>query len=140
MKEKNKLEIESIKTRGDLLFKIIFERYKILPLISTLSVALLVLSTINERLIKNFLFFKASLIMLILLIPASVFVFLTSLKKEEETIARRIEEIGKQIENPSPKLNKEKGFLESLLLWSPWIITELLTIGIFWFILSLFIL
>lgn len=131
-KIKKEIEMEKIKTRANLLFKIIFERYKTLPLISTLLVALLVISAISEKLIKNFLFFKTSLIILLLLIPISIFAFLASLKKEEGAIARRIRD-------PNHKSGIKKDFFSSLLLWSPWIITGVLTIAIFWFILSLFI-
>lgn len=126
-----------------MLFKIILERYKILLLVSTLSATLLVLSTINEKLIKNFLIFKLSLTILVLLIPVSVFAFLISLKRDEEKLANRIDEIGKRVVEPKKEPKKsddrnKKSFWELLLLWIPWIITGLLAVGIVCFILSLF--
>ncbi len=71
----------------------VWERYKLLPSISSLAATLLVVATFNENLLQLTDFVKILLAILLLLIPTSLIGFLYELNASEDHAYKKMEEI-----------------------------------------------
>lgn len=125
-----KMNVERLQNYSDALYKVIFERYKIFPQISTLSSALIVLVMQATDLVKTKSLALVSLIILLSLIPISLFSILSQLGENANVLSERIENILQSSINSS-KINNFWGF-------SPWIIFFFFPVAIILIILSLF--
>lgn len=113
------------------------ERYKILPLVSSILVGLLAISLeAGQGLIRNPTLFKISLALLIILIPISLFFFLRSFRYEEEDMLVKFKKIA--TEKTDDHMD-DKSLMKKVTLSSPWIMTTLLFLGVVGIILSFFV-
>jgi len=128
--ELRQMNLERLKNYKDVLYAAILERYKILPLISTLSAALvgLVIQGTDFVKIKSLAFI--SFVTLLILIPLSVFGILYQLGRDIENLAEKIE----NILEPRKPSTKTSNFMSIF----PWIIYVLFLIAIILIILSFF--
>lgn len=116
----NQLKYEKLKVYWRLLETSVWERYKILPVTSSLAATLLIVATFNKELLPVTPFIKILLAILLLLIAASLMGFLHAVRKAE--IHAR--EVIKKIEE-NQNLEKEK---TGLLNYLPHVISWLLAI------------
>jgi len=108
-----------------------------ISLISSILVGLLALSlSKNLHIITNIWLFKISLAFLIFVIPLSLFFFLRSFKYEEEDMLMKFERIATA---PVDNNERSSGLMKRVTLFSPWLITILLSLGIIGIVLSFFI-
>lgn len=123
--------LERLRNYKDALYTVIIERYKILPLISTLSAVLigLIIQGTDFVKIKNVAFI--SFIILLTLIPLSVFGILYQLGRDTERLSKKIEDI-------LSKTKKLPATESNFISIFPWIIYVLFLIAIILFILSFF--
>ena len=90
----NDLEkLERIKNYANALYQVILERYRILPLIGTLSAAFVGLVIQNTTLVKTTDLAFIALCILIALIPISIFGILYQLGRDAENLGEKIENI-----------------------------------------------
>jgi len=115
------MKLERLKVYLSLGEKSIWERYKILPTISTLAATLLVVATFNKELLPVTPFIKVILAILLLLIPVSLVAFLLALHEAETHSREKIAEI---TEEKNWKDNIKRG-LQNFI---PWIITAIFSI------------
>jgi len=129
--ELRQMNLERLRNYGNALYAVIFERYKILPLISTLSAALvgLVIQGTDFVKIKSLAFI--SFIILLILIPLSVFGILYQLGRDAEHLAEKIEGI---LSEPKKSSIRVSNFISIF----PWIVYVLFLVAIILFILSFF--
>ena len=129
-KELRQMNLERLKNYKDVFYLVILERYKILPLISTLSAALVGLIMQGTDFVKIKSLALISFIVLLILIPLSVFGILYQLERDAERLKKKIENI----------LEPEKSSPETSNLMSvfPWIVYIFFVIAITLFILSFF--
>jgi len=129
--EQRQMNLERLRNYKDALYAVILERYKILPLISTLSAALvgLVIQGTDFVKIKSIAFI--SFIILLVLIPLSMFGILYQLGRDAEHLTEKIEGI---------LLESKKSSVKALNFISifPWIVYVLFLVAIILFILSFF--
>ena len=124
------------KRRMDLVVGITFEKYKILPLMSSVLVALLALSFANNPdFIKNLGLFKIAIAIFLGLIPLSLFFFLRSFKFEEEDMISKF----KKIQSGNTQNSDSAKGWKWVVLNSPKIMLSILALGIALIILSIFI-
>lgn len=106
--DENKLKemnLERLRNYSNALYQVIFERYRVLPLISTLSSALVGLTIQNSELIKvQFLAF-ISFVTFLILIPLSVYATLYQLGKDTEHLSNKIENVCQRTENQTKNTN-----------------------------------
>jgi len=124
----------------DLVIKFTFEKYKILPTISTIVVALLAIYLADiKEFIKNILFFKISISLLVILIPFSIFFFLKSFKFEEEDMITKFN----NIMNPNTQNQNQNqcsmGCWKWIVLNSPKIVLSIFTLAIILLVASFFV-
>jgi len=129
-RDEQEMDLERLKNYSNALYLVIIERYKVLPLISTLSAALVGLAIQNTNIIKTGDLATIALFILIALIPISVFGILYQLERDIEHLAEKIETISEQTRYPI----KTSNFISIF----PWIIYVLFLIAIIIFILSFF--
>lgn len=125
---KQQTNIERLKNYSDALYRVILERYKILLQISTLSVALVGLVTQATNLVKVKNLALISFIILLALIPLSVFGILYQLGCDAKILSERIESISQPTKNQTETNNFMNIF--------PWIIFFFFSISIVLVILS----
>lgn len=123
------MNLERVKNYGNALYIVANERYKILPLISTVSAALIGLLIQGNILIKHRELAFIALIILLLLIPISIFVNLFQLDQTNVYLQKKLKNIGK-IDQNTPKLN-------SLPYWFPYFLLIIFWSSIILVILSL---
>ena len=111
-------ELEIAKVWSNLAINSVTERYKILPLTSSLAATLLIVATFNKELIPLTIYVKFLIAILLLLIPISIWVFLITLRKDENIARTKLEEITKEKKESS----------RFLLDIFPYIATTILTI------------
>lgn len=128
--EEKQMQLKRIENYSHALYLVVIERYKVLPLISTLSAALVGLVIQNTELIKIRSLALISLIILLILIPLSVFAILYQLESDIKNIADRIENVSQPGKNPITNTNFISIF--------PWIIFFFFSIAIILAILSFF--
>ncbi len=128
--EIRQMNLERLRNYKDALYAVIIERYKILPLISTLSAALVGLIIQGTDFVKIKIVAFISFIALLILIPISVFGILYQLGRDAEHLAEKIENILQQTKSP----RGTSGFMSIF----PWIVYVLFLISIVLFILSFF--
>ena len=128
--ETRQMNLERLRNYSNALYTVIIERYKILPLISTLSAALvgLVIQGTDFVKIKSLAFI--SFIALLILIPLSVFGILYQLGRDAEHLAEKIE----NILQPTKSSGNTSGFMSIF----PWIVYVVFLTAIILFILSFF--
>lgn len=131
----NQEKFERVKCQMDILKDIINNKLGILSIIAALAAALLVVATFNNQLLEITFFVKCLLIVLLLLIPLSLWAQLIDLTMAEKD-SRKImgEIIGIDVEEIIKNNRKEKGILGRITLhvisWMPWGILSILTIVI----------
>ena len=128
--EQRQMNLERSKNYSHALYSAIIERYKILPLISTLSAALVGLVIQGTDLVKINILAFISFITLLILIPLSVFGILYQLGDDIKSLADKID----NILQPT-KLSVKTSSLMSIL---PWVVYVLFLMAIILFILSFF--
>lgn len=128
--EIKQMNLERLRNYGNALYLVIIERYRVLPLISTLSAALVGLTIQSTELIKIQTLALISFIILLLLIPLSVFTTLYQLGRDVENLADRI----KNISQPTGNQMGNTSFISIF----PWILFFLFSIAIILMILSFF--
>ena len=96
--------LEEIKNYGGALYSVASERYKILPLISTISAALVGLLIQSNILIKHRELAFVALIILLILMPISIFFHLFQLDQTNIYLQKKLKNIGK-IDQNNPKIN-----------------------------------
>ncbi len=128
--ETQKMNIERLRNYSNALYSAVTERYKILPLISTLSAALVGLVIQHTELVKTQTLVFISLIIFLILIPLSVFVALYQSGQDIEILADRIENILLPIKNQKEDSN--------FIIIFPWILFFFFSIAIVLMILSFF--
>ena len=124
------MNMKRLENYSNALYLAIIERYKVLPLISTLSAALVGLAMQSTTLVKTADLATIALFMLIALIPISVFGILYQLGRDVEHLAEKIE----TILEPTRSSVKTSNFISIF----PWIVYVLFLIAIVLFILSFF--
>lgn len=124
-------KIEIIKIWKDLAQSSALEKFKILPVVSSLAATLLVIATFNEKLIIITNFVKFLLAILLALIPISLWGLLCILYKDEK-VARE------NLESETGVKMKYKGTMHIFLDIFPYIITTILTAIIFFIIALIF--
>jgi len=120
-------KIETIKIWADLAQSSAKEKYQTLTAVSTLAAALLVMATFNEKLIPLTNLVKWIIIILLLIIPISLWGLLGNLYNTEKVAREKLEEA------TGSKINY-KGFMHIFQDIFPYIITGILTIIIFFII------
>lgn len=103
--DERQMNLERIKNYASALYIAVVERYKILPLISTISATLVGLLIQSNMLIKTRYLSFISLIILLLLIPISMFTLLYQLDQDRRALTDRIT----NILNPEPNNNIKDG-------------------------------
>jgi len=107
---------ERLKFQLSMSFQLIRDKYAILPIISTLSVALLIILTLDENLLEITPFVKFLFIMLLFLIPISLWIHFVNTSKGAKDSLKIIGEITEtDIEKEVRKLRKEKGKLSKIV-------------------------
>ena len=124
------MNLERLENYKDALYAIILERYKILPLISTLSAALVGLVIQGTDFIKIRSLAFISFITLLILIPLSVFGILYQLGRDAENLGEKIENI-LEPRKPSVRASNFMGIF-------PWVVYVFFLISIILIILSFF--
>lgn len=122
--------MERLKNYSNALYLVIIERYKVLPLISTLSAALVGLSIQSTTLVKTADLALIALLMLIALIPISVFGILYQLGRDAEVLATRI----KNLPNGLTQEQSTPSFMGIF----PWVVYVIFLGAIILFLLSFF--
>lgn len=125
--DKKEIQWKRLKSFFDLLNKSIWERFKVLPLISSLSAMLLIIATFNKELIPLTFFVRWLIVILLSLIPISLFGYLVELRNAENHALRRIDEITEGELKEEIKKRTEGKFIAYL----PWLVSAVLTIIIF---------
>lgn len=128
--ETRQMNLERLRNYSNALYTVIIERYKILPLISTLSAALVGLVVQGTDFVKIKSLAFISFVTLLLLIPISVFGILYQLGRDAEYLAEKIENILQP--------TKAHGGSSDFMSIFPWIVYVLFLIAIILFILSFF--
>lgn len=128
--ELRQMNLERLRNYSSALYAVIFERYKILPLISTLSAALVGLVIQGTDLVKVKALAFISFITLLILIPLSILGILYQLGRDAENLSEKIENILQPTKSPTKTTNFISIF--------PWIVYVLFLIAITMFILSFF--
>lgn len=128
--ELRKMNLERLKNYGPVLYAIIFERYKILPLISTLSAALVGLVIQDTDLVKIKVLAFISFVTLLILIPLSIFGILYQLGCDAENLGEKIE----NILEPRKSLARTSNFMSIF----PWVVYGIFSVAIIFIILSFF--
>lgn len=130
--EEKKLQqkLKSVEIYADLAKNAIWERYKLLPLISSLAATLLVVATFNESLFPLTSFVKTLIVILLLIIPVSIIGFLHELHESEKNAFKKLKEISDGTEKRS--LNDlQKAIKPYFRNYIPWIMAAILTAVIF---------
>lgn len=128
--ELRKMNLERLRNSGSVLYTIIFERYKILPLISTLSAALVGLVIQGTDLVKIKVLAFISFITLLILIPLSIFGILYQLGCDAKNLGEKIE----NILEPRKSLARTSNFMSTF----PWVVYGIFLVAIIFIILSFF--
>jgi len=127
----NDLEkLERIKNYANALYQVILERYRILPLISTLSAAFVGLVIQNTTLVKTADLAFIALCILIALIPISIFGILYQLGRDAEILTIRIRNIHNEV--------KQGQDTSSFMGIFPWVVYVIFLIAIILVLLSFF--
>ncbi len=128
--ELRQMNLERLRNYSSALYAVIFERYKILPLISTLSAALVGLVIQGTDLVKIKSLAFISFIILLILIPLSIFGILYQLGRDVENLSDKI----KNILQPTKSPVRTASFISIF----PWIVYVLFLVAIILIILSFF--
>ncbi len=123
--KKDYIKEERRKLYGDLLLKVVWERYKLLPQISVLAATLLIVATFNEKVIPLTNFVRLLIILFLTVIPICLFGYLFALKEAENKGKEGLKGIFGQ------KLSKGKEFFIAYL---PWYMAGFITILIIFLI------
>jgi hypothetical protein len=91
--ELRQMNIERLRNYGSALYNVIIERYKVLPTISTISSALAVFIFQGTTLIQTRILAHISLVILLILIPLSIFGTLYQLGKDADHVAENIKNL-----------------------------------------------
>lgn len=89
---KSELELQRLLSLNELLGSVILERYKVLPLISTLSAALTGFIILNSQSVQIKWLALAAFIIMLLLMPLSVALLLHRLEQDAAHIANKMKE------------------------------------------------
>lgn len=128
--EIRQVNMKRLENYSNALYLVIVERYKVLPLISTLSAALVSLALQGTTLVKTTDLAIIALFMLIALIPVSLFGILYQLGRDAEVLATRI----KNIPNETMQEQSTSGFMRIF----PWIVYVIFLVAIILVLLSFF--
>ena len=115
------IKIARLEVYSKLVETSVWERYKILPTISTLAATLLIVATFNKDLITVTPFIRIVIAILLLLIPASLIVFLYALHQAEIHAREKIAEI---TNDKNWKVRIKPGMQN----YMPWIITTIFSL------------
>ena len=129
------MNLKRVDNYGSLLYSIILERYKVLPLISTLSSVLIGLVIQGTDLVKVQSLAFISFIIFLILIPLSVFAILYQLSKDFAQIVNRLENIRKEFNSQQVDGQPKAINLTGLFLW---ILFYFFSLAIILFVLSFF--
>lgn len=124
------LKLERIRNYANALYQVVLERYRILPLISTLSAAFVGLAMQNTALVKTSDLAFIALCILISLIPISIFGILYQLDRDSELLEKKIISISSGV--------KPEESTSTLIKTFPWIIYVIFLIAIILILLSFF--
>lgn len=127
--ELKQMNLERLRNYSTALYSAIIERYKVLPLISTLAAALVGLTIQGTELIKIQSLAFISFVILLLLIPLSVFATLYQLEIDIKNLADRIE---------NTRLISKERAAQNFMSIFPWMLFFFFSIAIILMILSFF--
>lgn len=128
--ELRQMNLERLGNYSHALYAVILERYKVLPLISTLSAVLVGLIIQGTDLVKIKILAFISFVILLVLIPLSVFGILYQLERDIKNLANKIENILQTANSPANTSNFISIF--------PWIVYSFFLVAIILVILSFF--
>lgn len=145
---------EIFEERKKLVMQFLSEKYKILPLVGTIAVATLALFSTSTDLIQDIHLFRVSLIILVSLIPFSIFALLVVINfeisnlikdmlteetelKEEITIKGVLKKTWLKIKKGRFK-EASREILRLFVIHGAWVLLLILTIGLTLFVFSLF--
>lgn len=121
--ERRQIDLERLKIYYELLNASVWERYKLLPQVSVLATALLIIATFNEKIIQLTKGVHFLLIVFLLLIPISLISYLIVLYQAEKHARNNIEKISQGL----PTEQMEPNFFTAYL---PWYIVGIISIAI----------
>lgn len=124
-------EKEEYKVQKEILFTAIRGRFEILPIISVLSGALLVVATFNSELIPISILVKIILAVFLLIIPLSLFGYLWELKKAEDKAIKWFEQFA--------EFDNKRSHIETILAYFPWIMFCTISLAIMLIIIIMFL-
>ena len=128
--ELRQMNLERLRNYSGAMYSAIIERYRVLPLISTLSAALVSLTIQSTELIKIQSLAFIAFVILLLLIPLSVFATLYQSGRDIESLADRI----KNILQPTGNQTGNTNFIGTFT----WFLFFLFSVAIILMILSFF--
>lgn len=125
------------KRRMDLVTHFTSEKYKTLPIISSITVALLAVSFSGIReIVEDLAMFKIAFILLIAIIPISLFLFLKSFRFEEEDMIEKYEKI---LSGDNNSISKSVGYWKRIVINSPKIMLSIFILAVILLITSFFV-
>ncbi|OHA58396.1 MAG: hypothetical protein A2571_01290 [Candidatus Vogelbacteria bacterium RIFOXYD1_FULL_44_32] len=124
-------EKEEYKVQKEILFTVVRGRFEILPIISALSGALLVVATFNPKLIPVTIVVKVILAVLLFIIPLSLFGYLWELKIAEDKAMEWFEQFG--------GVNNKRSHIETILAYFPWIMFCVISVAIILIVIIIFV-